>query len=422
MKNTISYEDDAANLIIDDSAGLIELTNPGSLDAIDKESNEIDELITVSTALESMNAILSQAYNSGEMTTHGAKAIDVALESICNKYSIVKPITFVMENMQGKQSRRDTIKTAMEGISDMVVNIVNRIMYWIKKIFIIIYDDIENAIRGANGVIRRVKIIHDSAIRAQAIKSNAATTGSITKGALTSFFNKAGTELSFDEIKKSYISYNSELNENFSSHLLHRSITNAEMTIESSLKRIGVENFDEAASLEASNNAIMYLKREVFSKFKETNSVNDNETLSYPLPFGNAEIEVILGKTDDKYSNISTTLYAPEKHNCAKLSVLTPGQVIELCKTIESQMTSGIYRDYKKIKSQINEAGKIVSNTCDMIIKTKREANTGTIPSLHFLKAITASLIELTKTTYRYNGHTARSLIMYCDASLSNWK
>ena len=400
------------------------LTNDevASVANIERGSETTDELLDSVKTMQGINSSLQDNSVEGTINPYAAGALNAAVEHLCLRAGVSVKQPFCLEQLQGRISKQKAVGMAMESISESIGAIISRIVAWIKKIYELVYDDIEDSLRGATAVARRAKRIQELAIIKQSTSVADSNKKPINKQHLVSYFNVEGKLLSFSEIESAYKNYSTEMNNSFSSNVLHNTLANVVNNMRQTVKQIGIGNYSAKEALAASNAGVIYLKDHAFKNFKPTNPVNGNETISYTLPFGNATILAVLGKEDEYYNFVSVSLEQMHNTEGKDLPNLTPKEVIDLTKMIESQMNSGLYHDHLKIKQQIKEIGKMVAKTCDSITGTQSENGNEAIPSLHFLKSLTASLMMLTKILYSYNGVMNRSVLSYCEASLDNWK
>lgn len=404
-----------------DLQGLVPIESDEKLDLLNEQSQDTDELLTIASTMEELNIALDNISSSGVISEPAACAISTALEHLIKRSGVDYANAFSLESFQGTASRRKALNAAIENISDTIANIIRRIISWIKAVFEYIYDDIEHAVRGADAVARRAKRVQEEAIRLQGVGSSEQRKTTIKRRSITSFFNDNGAPMSFSEIADKYRNYNKEMNEGFSSNTLQNAVAHVANAVQQTVRRIGVKDFTNEEALIASNAGIIYLKENTFKNFKPAPETNGNETLSYELPFGNSEIHAVLGKLDNTYNTVSTSVVQNDVLSIKEIPALTPAEVIEFTKAIESDMHRGIYRDHLKIKAQLKDVGKIVTNTCDAITKAQAQVGSGNIPSLHFLKTLTSTLLGLTKSVYKYSGLTNRTLLYYCEDSLRAW-
>ena len=392
-----------------------------TLSKINTDGAGVDALLSSVKTLQGIHSTLQSDCIEGTINPYAAGALNAAVEHLCLQAKVTPNIPFHLEQLQGKVAKRKAVTYAMESISETIDNFLRKIIAWIKKIYDIVYDDIEYAIRGADAIARQARIIQEQAIKKQSIGGSSTSKKLINKTKLISYFNEDGKAMNASEIKENYHKYSTEMNESFSSTVLHNVLANIINTMHQTIKKIGTGAITTTDALKTSNAGVIYLKEHSFIHFKPTDPVNDNEAISYSLPFGNASILAVLGKEDNYYNFVSISLNQKIHTEGKGLTSLTPKEVIEFTKLIEEQMHSGIYRDHLKIKKEIKEIGKVVSTMCDEIIVTQSENGNSAIPSLHFLKSITSSLMTLTKILYSYNGVMNRSMLAYCETSLSNW-
>lgn len=405
---------DAPNQESDDAFdGLFEVANLAQCDELEKEALTIDELISIGGTLGSIHKELTNAVPGGEISHATAVALNVAVEAFAKQGSFAMRPVFALEALHGKQSRRAALSTALENLADSIIYIARRIKDFIIKLYNWITENIEHALRGADGVRRRAARILELAIAKQAENSTGSST-LVTNRLLRNYFNKDGSSIGYADLIKTYKSYNAKLNENFYSAVLHNSLAKVIQTVQQKVATMGVT---DSAALEASNNALMFFAKHGLDGFTQVSDSSEKTEYVYELPFDNATFSITFGKTEGKLSSISTTANQVKVEAPKSLPRLNPNQVIELARAIEGQMNAGIYRDHKKILTDIRNAGKAITDLCTQVSNNAAESQ-GAAPSLHFLKALTSSMVTLTKNLYQYNGRTARTLLAYCEASL----
>ena len=414
---SIAMEAEAEELAIEKD---LRETTPSDFSEVEKHLSETNVMFDSVKTLDGISGSLKGALADGGMTPQSAEALNIAVEHFCTKCNIPKTKVFCVEQFQGMHARKKAIAIGMENISSIVMTVVRKIVTYIKKIYEFVYDDIENTARGAAAVTNKALLLQELAIKKQVL-NNGNSKKTINKKSLVTYFNEEGTALSFSEIQKRYEDYSREVNNSFSGTVLHNTLATVINNMQHAIKEIGKGNISNENALKASNAGVIYLKDHAFNHFKPIEKINDNEALGYKLPFGNASLAVALGKDGDYYNSVSIDLIQDKNNECKDIVSLTPKEVIIFTKMVESQMHSGIYRDFLKIKAQIKEIGKIVTETCNSVTKAQYENSSAAIPSLNFLKSLTGSLMIMTKMLYSYNGAMNRAILSYCEQSLANW-
>lgn len=396
-------------------AGLVSIQTDEVVDSADEQSQRIDELLTIGQTLGDIRDNLGNAQPNGEIGQAAAGALEVAVEHFRKIANLPKRTTFVLENFQGKYTRKKAITYAMESLWETIQDIIKKVLEWLKTAFTYCYNTIESWFVGAQVTTKSAKQIQE---KVEKVKDNfdetKAQSKKITNSALLNFFNKNTIAYSPDQILEAYKKYNADLNEDFSSNILEKAIDKVTIKMDESIRNIGAKNYTVANATEASHSCITYLNDYAFDKFTKVGN-----RLEYALPFGNAFIVINYEQQDDRYTGVVTQVLVPEMKYAQSLPVLTPAQITAFTKSVSAQMNSGIYRDYHQIKKQLSKVGDSVVNMCDLISKAQTQAGNGSIPSLQFLKTITSSLLGLTKVLYRYNSDASRLLLSYCDVSLA---
>ena len=390
---------------------------------VDEDEELVNNLFTAIEKIDGIKENLNTALNESitePITIDKASDINLSIEELCSKIKMDYTPVFCLESLHSPIAKKEAIKVALEGFTDRIMDIIRKIINWIKAICTMVYDDIEHCFRGAQSTAKHAHKIIEHAIAKQALKSS--NNSKITKNSLRVFFNTSGKAMSASEIKEAYKSYNDEMNNSFSGIILHNTLANVFNTMAGINKNKSSSEFTEEDALRASHNGLMYFEHNALKAFTKTNPINGNDTFEYKLPFCNARLVIILSKIKEFYNTVSLEDIKLSKIRASELPILTPKEVIDLATLIEAQMNVGIYKDVNKIKSQIKEINKLVSKSCDDIMKSKQTNSNVDLTSLHFLKTISGTLIKLTKYLYRYNGATNRAILTYCEKSLSSWK
>lgn len=408
--NVPVFEDKSDSVDFD---GLFNIDNDQQLKEIEEESDNIDELISVSGVLGSIRKELSNAVPTGEMGIAAATALNVAVEALARHAGFKATRVFALESMHGKHSRRVAITAALENIADSIVYVIRKIKDFFKKIYDWFYESIEHAIRGAAGIKRRAANVLAMAIEKQSEKTTSITKP-ITKRNIRKFVNVAGKPMSYVEILKGYTEYNTKLNENFYSAVLQNALAKVVQSIQ---PKVNLSTFTEEDSEKASDEALQFFTAHAFTGFNHAVIENKNDKYSYTLPFDNAVLEIVIANSSGKKTSISSSFYHSEEKMPDTIQKLTPTEVIQLTRAIEAQMNNGLYKDYKSILADLRRVGKIIDNMCTHVI-SNNSPSTGAAPSLQFLKSLTTSMLLLTKNLYTYNGNTNRTLLALCEASL----
>ena len=435
-RNTVGLEafleidppDDASAVIEQESPmlgqpeGLFNVSDQEEIVDAAKESEEADELIGIGFSLSDLKDSLEESESTGAISKPVASALESAVAHLRERVGLEKRTTFVVESFNGRQSRREGIRFALEGVTDTILEIIRKIVAWFKHIYEIVYTDIENVFRGAEATAERARRVQDRAVKYQAKHHPNVDGKRISSGRLTDFFSHNGIPYQPDEIPDEYRRYNSDINEGLSSNVLKNSLGRVIEELRLQVEKLGIENLSDSDALLASNASIKSLKTTAFSKFKLSHSAAGNEAIYYALPFGNNRIDVTLGVELGKYATVTAAVNRTPTAAPKEIKCLSSAQVIQYMKMVDVEMRSGIYRDFIKIRAQLRDAGKNVNAYCDKIMAANEKAGRGSLVALHFLKTLTASLLGLTTSMYHYNGVTNRNLIAYCEASIDSWK
>ena len=380
-----------------------------------ENTKQIDELVSVGNALEEIKQQLKRATLGEPMSAAGVNAINYAVEQMLARVGIKAQCKVSLENYHTNSSKREALELAIEGFSDGVRAVAMAIGRLLKKIFMYIYEDIENAARGAAATARRAVRIQDAAQKLISSKLSLAK-GNITRGSLCEAFNENGVTMGFEKIKSEYTKVMEVFNTRYSQKILSGSVITMANAIGESMNSDKIAAFDLVQAHKASDRALNYLKRNGFEGFKESSKGDDNTVhLESILPFGNAFFTAVFTKENGFLTGFGSRIENEKVTPPTHIPPLTVPQIKELASIVESQMNRGIYRDYKKIKRDITKMGNIVSKQCDDIVKYQRSSESGTIPSLNFLKKASEGVKDLVVNLYGYGGYTNRCVLLYCE-------
>jgi hypothetical protein len=384
-------------------------------------TKQIEELVNVGNAIVAIRQMIKNAVQGEPMTTSGVEAINYAVERMLADVGIHAECKIALENYHTNSSKREALNMALEGFADGIRAVAAAIGRLLKKIFIYIYEDIENAARGAGATARRAVRIQDAA-QNLLVSQRALPSGNVTRKSLCEAFNEGGTPMGFAKVKHEYTSLMSEFNTRYSQRILSGAITAMANSINDAMSADKIVTFDLAQARGASNRALSYLRRNGFSDFKVAPNISDNtEVLESSLPFGNAVFTAVFGKEDGLLTGFGSKIEREDVNAPNHLQPLTVAQVLELAREVESNMNRGIYRDYKKIKRDVSKLGNIVSKQCDDIVNYQRSVESGVVPSLNFLKKVSEGVKQLVTNLYGYGGYSNRSVLLYCEYSLKQW-
>jgi len=399
----------------------ISFTYKNILKEATENTKQIDELVSVGNALEEIKQQLKRAANGELMSVAGVNAINYAVEQMLARVGIKAVCKVSLENYHTNSSKREAITQALEGFSDGVRAVAAAIGRLLKKVFMYIYEDIENAARGAAATARRAVRIQDKA-QQMLVSKTALPKGNITRVSLCEAYNVNGAPMGFTEIKKEYADLMTEFNDRYSQRILAGAVTTMANAIGTAMSADKIVLFDLNQAHIASDKALHYLIRNGLHDFKATESTDDNTVImESKLPFGNTLFTATFSKENGYLTGFGSKIEKEDVKAPSHLQPLSVAQVLELAREVESQMNRGIYRDYKKIKREVNKLGTVVTRQCDDIVRYQRTADEGTVPSLNFLKKVSEGVKQLVVNLYGYGGYSNRCALLYCEYSLKQW-
>lgn len=363
-----------------------------------------------------------EAGDSGaDIKRNTAHFINSVVKNACVKASLEDYPQINLSNYDGRQARAVAIRASLEGFTEAIRRILELIGRILKKIYLYVYDDIENTVRGAEAIVRRCGRIHDRAVAVQKGGRDFNRDDRISSGELQRFFNKNGKILFPDEIARNYEKYNDELNKRFSSSVMESGVNAIMLMMERDLRSVGVSKYTQEHAFKAGDAGLKNFKNNALRDF-ELKGSDSSDTYSYELPFANSHLLVTLMSESGHYTGMVADIVTEKVSASDKLIALKPLQIREFCRMIEGQMNGGIYKDFRRIKSAIVKAGKSLEDACDMVKREQQNVESGTVVSLGFMRSVIVAMTDLTKILYGYNGATNRRLMTYCEISLRNWE
>lgn len=390
--------------------------------------NDIENKFNTLVTLEAMQTKLATAYKERGINESAANALNVSVEHMLSVMKLPKQTVFVMENYGNKSSRKQSLKIAMEGIASTISKIIQAIISWIKKAYDFVERNLEELFKGAATKVKKVKAIEAALVALKEPMSSKSSVG-ITNKRVISFFAKHGTSktLSPEDIIKEYTDYTAFLGNSFSNQKL--------VEISEEMKQIIIKAKANLAAddiLVLIDKTLTQIKQSNFKDFKKsTTDPANQQTLSYPLPFGNRVIDAVF-KQSETGKLISLDVSASTAPTATvggtdvdKIPALTPLQIQALCKVVESAMLNGFYKDYSKTKAELTKMKSVIINGCTDIGRNEsgnNDAQQASIKTaLAFLKGLASSTMTMTSTLKKYDAMVADTVLEYCTVSLKQY-
>lgn len=419
--NTITHDDSAFDFIYLDEGGqeqtgLVKVDDIEQIEDAEEASKEVDQLISTTTALESIRVHLK---NTPEHTPFSRSA-SLALESALQNMMAREKPYFAIEHLEGKQSRKIGMKAALEDLGETIRITIKKIVIWIKRAAEIVFDHIEGIVRGANATAEAAGKLQDLAARVRGELGDVPPQDTtVSNKKLAGFFCDAEAHaMTSHDIAEHYTKFTKDFNDAFERDVATAGSHYVANQINEILKQNTTDKFTQEAAIELSDKTIGHM---IATNFKAFTPNNEDKNLEYRLPFGGEMFVINVREEEGKRAGISFGVKVSEKISQEYLPVLKASEVYDLAKMVESSMHRGIYRDYKKVKSSLYSLKKSIVEMCDEISRQQRDSFGGTLPSLHFLKNISETMLNLVNDTYRYNGKMARSILAYGHASLKQF-
>jgi len=342
-----------------------------------------------------------------------ALALETALKQMLGRNNR----TVSLEHFEGRYARLVGTKLAMEDLASKVRLIIGKILRWIKRMLVVVYDLIENIVSGADTVSRSASKLQDAASQvANKYGKDLKDAGAIENAKLARYFTKHDGTNAFtgEEICKRYLDFCHTFNDALSERTAVGGSNFISSQVQAILSQKKTGKFNDSAALQVSDNAISTMVKTNFAQFKK----GKEDKYEYQLPFGGAYFVLSVEKRNNKAAGLSFEIDNRDETRMDTLPILSPNQVREIARAVESSMHKGIYRDYRKIKASLYGLKTKIFDMCDAISREQRNTMNGDIPSLHFLKTISDTMFGVVKSTYAYNGAAARAMLNYGWASL----
>lgn len=409
-----------ATLIAGDDSGLMDVDDADLQQAHD-DSNEIDELISTTCALESIYHGAKDSCRTGGLSYPAASALDVAMEHFCARAKITASRRVGMESFKGGSSQRiQTTQVAMEDMGETLRRLIKKILAWIKHVATLCYEIVERIVRGANAVGEHAQNVQTAAtaLLHKSVDNSKIATISVSK--LTSFFNEKGVPMDPKEIIRQFQEYCTMVNDSFNSGKLFQPAVRGLTELEHYVKSHGEEHVDMQAVEGFAATACDQLVKNSLSHF--TPSTNEGvDLLSHKLPFGNSDLvfSFVKGQASPGENVGFHVAIAPDPvEKAPDLPALRPQEVVNLTSVLISEMGKGIYRDSRVIRAAIHDVIMRVEKQSYQLSDRQRLMGASSVPTLNLIKLISDSSLKVTRLLYSYSGISTRRLLSYAELSL----
>jgi hypothetical protein len=421
---SLAFEDADQFVVLDATSspddGLVPVDSEDLQGAHD-DSEKIDELISTTRALEEITQAVQAARDQGGLGPQTAKALDVAFEHFKHHAGIPSEKSLSLEGFGGgRSSRTQSTSMALEDMGETVRRVIKKIIAWIKHIAQLCFDMIERIMRGANAVIEKSQSIYRAASAISYKRINPDNLTDITQAGLVGFFNKNGKPMDAHEIVKRFMTYCADVNEVFDAGKLFGPSVKALDALEHYVHQHGEKAVDLEAVEGFASEACEQLAKDSLSRFTAKHQ-DDADLLSMELPFGNSQLifSFAHGHSDQtKRVGFHISIQTSPVDKAAALTPMRPQEVMNLMSVLTAEMSKGIYRESKKIKSAIHDVAKRVEKQSMELSDRQRHLGASVVPTLNLVKTISDSSMKLTRLMYAYSGITTRRLLSYSEASL----
>lgn len=368
----------------------------------------INQETKVALALESLRQTILQN-NKAPLRDCGANILRTTLKSF-------KMESIVPEQFGSYDARLANTQLVLEGLGENIRKIGAKILAWIKRIAEMVFGFIEGFFNEADTLAGNAQALQDRALKVRAdTKTDKSVERQINGKAVISLFSDAhGHDYTAKEIVQKYLGFTKDMNEALAEKTVTRACQYLADFLKGTYEKKLTGAFTEDVAKDLSHEVITHMLDQNFPQFV----VVEGGNRQYVSPFGGFEMTVTVTDHDGKHTSIGLSKKLGGSSGKQTITALTPDEVIELAKTVESSMQRGIYHNYKAIRGKLWELRTAVSDTCDKIVRAQGDTTTGSIPSLHFLRSATGVIYELVTIAYKHNGMVAKGILHYCDISL----
>jgi hypothetical protein len=377
---------------------------------------EADQVIAVTQTLANISGELAETTRSGGVSAGVAGALNAAVEHLCRQAKLPQGNAFCLENFGGRMANQQATKLAMESISTHLKSAMLTLVKWFKAAFDYFKDGFIELTQGADNLADRARDVQVKAnsIAHKTIKENKTI---IKNTSFTSFMVTEEGAAKADEVAERYTKYTELMGTGFSAFLKQMVLQVNEAVTEA---KQGDTKEETAAKVDTVLNA---LKQRAFSQFSEVSSTDTGLVLDYVLPYGEKTLVASLAKDDGRLSGLHVVIEKSKSKSSAglteeRLSTLTHEQIVKISKAVEKEMLFGLFKDYLTTKSDLSKIEKLVDEACQKITDAQQAPeggnDTAVMYSVHFLKELVSSTINMTAAVHRYDILLAKHLLDYC--------
>lgn len=420
----LAFEDVDPQAVI----GTLVQTDEGLVDTDERElaqaqddAREVDTLISTTERVQGIAMAVGQAAEQGGLSEPGARALDLAVESLMQGVGEASKRLSMESFSGGRYTRTNATKVAMEDMGENIRRLVVKLIKWIKHIATVCYDMVERILRGANAVIAKADDLYKLASGMSNVRVDRSKLSTISNGALKNFFNENGKPLDARRIAQLFEIYSGDMEKAFNADKLFGPAVAGLKAMDDYIHQHSEKAVDLVAVEGFAAHACEKFVSDSLHDFKPKHD-ESADLMVRRLPFGNADLVISFAKSaylEDKRIGYSSSISADNVNVSADLNALSPQEVMNLMSILTARMNSGLYHQSKKIKSSIYDITKRVEKQSQQLSDRQRLMGASVTPSLHLLKTISESSMTLTRLLYSYTGITTRRLLSYARASLA---
>lgn len=417
-------QNDPQALLLDDNM----LLGDDQQRELQQSLDELESIQGATVALEQICAHLEHQKTGKSITDSEAAVLNIAVEHFAKTLDQSNNSYLWVEGFGRHATKLQQLNLATEGMTDMIEDGLHRLLAYLKKIMIMVFEAFRSLTEGAQRLARRAREIQD---RANALENKTAPRagGVIRRESLVRFFSENARALSPEDILPRYKEYLKTLAAGFSQQYLTQAADQlgsiAVRALDGSAREKIVEEVDEM---------IRSLKSRSFTHLKEDTRASTplNDVFTADLPFGGKvlKLQCSIDQSAKQYDGIRLSIAdkRPEGNRVSMTERLRPlsySHIVELSRLIEDEMLFGIYKTHAKTERDLSKVEKIISGATEKMTKLQLSTSqdrSATMYSINFLREIATALTAMVHQIHRYDVITAKRLLEYLSLSIAAYQ
>lgn len=379
----------------------------------------MEALVDTAIALDGIYGHVKRRSHAQPLTRAQAATLNVAIEGVCAKFDPNAGPVFALEHFTSKQASVRATQVALEGLSEKIRRICQKIIDWIKRMVQGVLERLDVALNGAEAVESAANALRDVAQKLKALKGDRPLPKDavFVEESFARFLTTSGAS-DWREIAQRYEHLLTDFSHDFSAEKLTTSVNHIADVAQTVLSDELNEDYTNAATAGAVDQAIGWLLDNSLHtfEFQFADGVKEGRVL---LPFGSAILVARLTERENYRLGLEVTVHSNGAPNrLTELAVMTPSAVLTMLQVIERAVSKGAFADHAKIRAELKKLDSIIEQTCKQIASRELHQDAGGVASLHLLKQLSDSVLKLCLCTFHYTSRVNKHLVAYCEASL----